>query len=61
MNRARDNKLAATLRLLSKRVAALEAHLGMAPAPNPMHRPDERGEAEYKTRNGENYGTLIKP
>ena len=54
------NKLAASLRLLSKRVAALEVHLGMAPAPNPMHRPDDRGEAEYKARNGETYGTLIK-
>lgn len=60
MNRARDNKLAATLRLLSKRVAALEAHLGMAPAPNPTHRADERGEAEYKARNGEIHGTVIK-
>jgi len=50
------NKLAASLRLLSKRVAALEVHLGMAPAPNPMHRPDERGEAEYKTRLGEDHG-----
>ncbi len=48
----RDRKFAATLRLLSKRVASLEARLGMAPAPNPMHRPAERG----VTLNGANHG-----
>jgi len=53
---ARDRKFAATLRLLSKRVATLEARLGMAPAPNPMHRPAERVEPEYKTHHGENHG-----
>ena len=57
---ARDNKLAASLRLLSKRVAAIEAHLGMAPAPNPMHRPAERVETEHKTHNGEHHGHDIE-
>jgi len=57
---ARDRKFAATLRLLSNRIATVEAHLGMAPAPNPMHRPAERVETDHKTRNGEEYGTLIK-
>jgi hypothetical protein len=49
---ARDNKLAASLRILSRRVAALETRLGMAPAPNPMHRPAERD----ATLNGEDHG-----
>ena len=53
---ARDRKFAATLRLLSKRVAVLEAHLGMAPSPNPMHRPVERVETDYKALNGEHHG-----
>ena len=54
---ARDRKFAATLRLLSKRVAALEARLGIAPAPNPMHRPvEKRVETDCKTLNGEHHG-----
>jgi len=41
-----DVKFAAALRLLSKRVAVLEARAGIVPAPNVMHdnRPEPRVE-----------------
>ena len=44
-----DRKFAAALRLLSKRVAILEARAGIAPAPNVMHdnRPAPRVEHNY--------------
>ena len=58
MSAPQDRKFAAALRLLSKRVAILEARAGIAPAPNVMHdnRPAERVEPEHKTLNGEDHG-----
>ena len=53
-----DRKFAAALRLLSKRVAILEARAGIAPAPNVMHdnRPETRVENSTDTRKANSDG-----